>query len=311
MTMSRMLRLLPPGFQIVLADVGSAGGLKSRWREARSVVSALLFDPRDDGAPAKKGRDTYFPVGLGKTAGRATLNITELGNMSSMLPPNVELLKTFRKKGAHTKIVSTWEMPIDTLDNIAHREGILVDVLKVDTQGTELDILQGAEKCLASSVFMAEIEVSFLERYKGQPFSDDIIAFMRARGFDLIDLYRLKRYRHLNHGGVGNIGLGGGQRAGRLAYGDAIFLLREELLLERIRTLSRLDAQGLALKVMVALLVYGKADTASRLFDLSADLFDEKIRQELTRFFRNLGRSYAFFGGKGLHLILDYLARKV
>ena len=311
MTVSRLLRLLPPELEIVLADVGSAGGLKSRWRDARSVVSALLFDPRDDGAPAKKGRDTYFPVGLGKTAGRATLNITELGNMSSMLPPNEPLLKTFRKKGTHTKIVSTWEMPVDTLDNIAHREGISVDVLKVDTQGTELDILQGAEKCLASSVFLAEIEVSFLERYKGQPLCDDIVAFMRARGFDLIDLYRLKRYRHLNNSGVGNVGLGGGQRAGRIAYGDAVFLRNEAALLGRMRALSRQDAQGLALKVMVALMVYGKADTAARLFDATADLLDEKRREEVARFFRKLGRPYAFIGGKGLHLVLDYLARKV
>jgi len=123
-------------------------------------------------------------------------------------------------------------MPVDTLDNIAQRENLSIDVIKIDTQGTELDILEGAQDCLASSIFMAEVEVFFLERYKHQPLCHDIVAYMQARGFELIDLYRIKRYRYLNQNGVDNISLGGGQRAGHISYSDAIFLLHEELILE-------------------------------------------------------------------------------
>lgn len=313
MSVAAMLRMLPPGMELVLADVGSAGGLKSRWRDAAPVVRALLFDPREDASapPIRKGREIYFPFGLGKAPGTARLNITELGNMSSMLLPNAELLKTFRKKGTHTAVTSTWDMPVDTLDNIAARETIQVDVLKVDTQGSELDILEGAQACLRNSVFLAEVEVSFLQRYLGQPLCHDITGYMAARGFELVDLYRLKRYRHLNRSRVGNVGMGAGQRAGRLAYGDAVFMLREDILMPRLAALPQPDAQGLALKVMLALMIYGKADTAARFFDLTAERIEADTRAKLGRYFKRLGGNGALIGRRGLHLILDYLARQV
>lgn len=43
----------------------------------------------------------------------------------------------------------------------------------------------------------------------------------------------MKRYRTGNTLGVGNVGLGGGWRAGRIAYGDAIFLGTEAALITR------------------------------------------------------------------------------
>jgi hypothetical protein len=118
MILDPLIALCPPEFDIVLADVGSAGGLKDRWRPARPIVSALLFEPRDGGEVTQRGRDTLFPIALGPEAGRATLNVTALPNMSSTLEPNRPLLETFRKKGEHTRILSTLEMPVDTLDAV-------------------------------------------------------------------------------------------------------------------------------------------------------------------------------------------------
>lgn len=305
MTLKPVLRACPPGFEITLADIGSAGGLKDRWAPARSIVSAMLFEPRDGGEPRKMGRDTLYPVALGPQPGRATLNLTALPNMSSTLRPNAPLLGTFRKKGAHTQLTGTLDMPVDTLDAIAAREGRRIDAIKVDTQGSELGILEGARACLAGSVILAEIEVSFFERYEGQALLRDVEGFMAAQGFDLLDLYRLKRYRRLNRLGVGNISLGGGQRAGRLAYGDALFFLAEDRLMERIRA----QGEPLALKAIVSLLVYGKADMAARLFEESADLFEPRRRDRLRRYFRAIGRR--FLRGGGVHHLLDYLARHV
>ncbi|WP_380875626.1 hypothetical protein ACFB49_05380 [Sphingomonas sp. DBB INV C78] len=305
MNLDPLLRQLPPGFEIVLADVGSAGGLKDRWAPVRSITSAMLFEPREGAAePQRIGRDTLYPVALGKVAGQETLNITALPNMSSTLAPNAELLGGFRKKGTHTQITSTLEMTVDSLDAIATREGRVIDAIKVDTQGSELGILEGAAGTIANSVLFAEIEVSFLERYRGQALAGDIIAFMAGHGFDLIDLYRLKRYRALNSANVGNVSLGGGQRAGRLAYGDAFFLRREEDLLARV-------AQGgetVALKAILGLLIYGKADMAARLLDLSGSAIPEARRDGMQRFLRKAGKRWLRTGG--VHHALDYLARR-
>jgi len=309
MNLAPLIALCPPGFEIVLADVGSAGGLKDRWLAAREVVSALLFEPRDGGEIKRQGRDTCYPIALGPQAGQATLNITALPNMSSTLQPNRALLESYRKKFDHTRVVSTIEMPVDTLDALAKRDGIRIDAVKVDTQGSELSILQGSQACLESSVFLAEIELSFFQRYVDQPLAGDVIAFMAGHGFELLDFYRLKRYRRLNAAGIGNVSLGGGQRLGRLAYGDALFVLAEPRLIDRIRSLPNADAEAAALKAIISLIVYGKPDMAAHLFDTVADLFEPARRLAVADALKSFAARW--WKPNYLHHMFDYLARNV
>jgi FkbM family methyltransferase len=298
---------LPGDAALTLVDVGSAGGLQRRWRPYASILSAVLFDPREAVASGALGRGQrrVYPVALGREAGQATLNVLALPNMSSTLEPNRQLLGGFRKKGAHSEIVSTEPLTVETLDEIAARDGFRPDVLKIDTQGSELEIIEGARRVLSESVLMAEVEVSFLERYRGQPLCDDVLRHMRGQGFDLIELSRLKRYRAANTLGIANIGLGQGQRAGRLAYGDAIFLRSEPDLLER----GRADRGVSILRAVLGLLAYGKPDMAARLLDQGRDLVDADIRQRLATHLSGLKRSP--IGWRHLHVGLDWLARKV
>lgn len=300
---------LPEDLKIVLADVGSAGGIHRRWFPVRPIVSGLLFEPREGGAVKREGLDTIYPIALGAHAGHATLNVTALPNMSSTLLPNRARLEHFRKKGDHTAITATLEMPVDTLDAVAERDGRAVDAIKVDTQGSELSILQGAVECLSRSVIIAEVEVSFFHRYQDQALASDIITFMQGRGFDLLDLSRLKRYRQRNAAGIANKSLGSGQRAGQLAYGDAIFLLQQDRLLARIGAAAPAEAEGLALKAIIALLLYGKPDMAAHLFDLTGDALDAGRRSRLATYFASLRR--APFRSGVLHHLFDRIVRHV
>src|SRR5215218_10027632 len=83
-SLKSLLPVLPDSFSLTLADVGSAGGLKDRWKPVVSRVNALLFEPREAGGAAEQsGRNRIFPVALGAAPGRAELNITAMPNMSS------------------------------------------------------------------------------------------------------------------------------------------------------------------------------------------------------------------------------------
>ena len=121
--------------------------------------------------------------------------------MSSFLKPDADVFGRYRKKGADAKIVATEKVPVDRLDTLAKADGIRPDVIKVDTQGSEMLVLQGAEKSL-STVLVAEIEVSFLRRYVGQPVFAEIEAWMTERDFELVELHKLKRYRAANSLGI-------------------------------------------------------------------------------------------------------------
>lgn len=299
---------LPADFRIVFADVGSAGGLHRRWSWVRSHVTAVLFDPLDAGIGSPT--DRHFPVALAAAAGTATLNVTRRVSMTSTLLPNAALLSRFWDKPRHTEIVETMSIPTDTLDHVMQQNGIHLDAIKIDVQGGEQAILSGARACLAQSILLAEIEVSFIERYVGLRRFHEVIAFMDECGFDLIDIGRIKRYRYRNAAGIVNPGLGMGDRAGRIAFCDATFMLRDEALRARIQAPDAANGPDAALKAIVLMLVHGKADIAASLFDETAARLPEPVRAALARRLGGFGRRW-HFGRRHAHRLLDYLARRV
>jgi FkbM family methyltransferase len=256
-----LIQALPGDFTLTLVDVGSAGGLNTRWAPFAPLLSSVLFDPREPEATGSfgRGRTRTYPVALGDKAGEAPLYLTGMPNMSSFLRPDPAVFGRFGKKEADSSVVSTEMVPVERLDELVRRDGFQPDVLKVDTQGSELMVLQGAEVALQSTV-LAEVEVSFFRRYMDQPLFTDIEDYMSEQGFELIDLLKLKRYRSANSFGIRNEGVRANDRSGRVAYADAIFLRRENEILER--------GGSSLLKAVVALVAYGKADMAARLLDL-------------------------------------------
>lgn len=303
MSHSRFVDAFPADFYLTLVDVGSAGGAQPRWRRFASLLSAVLFDPREPAASGRLGRGQtrVYPVALGAATGEAVLHVTALANMSSVLEPNLPLMQTFRKKGPHAEVVERAKVPVTTLDALAAGDRFAPDVLKIDTQGSELQVIDGARGVLAGSVVLAEVEVSFLARYRGQPLFDDIVTTMRALGFELIELHRLKRYRAKNALGIANVGLGGGQRAGRIAYGDAIFLRSEADLVAR--------GGAAVLKAILALVAYGKPDIAARLLESGRATLDAQVAVAMERGLAAIASSRLGIGR--LHSAIDWLGRRV
>jgi hypothetical protein len=68
----------------------------------------------------------------------------------------------------------------DGLDDLPETAG--ADFLKLDVQGAELLVLEGAVARLAD-ILVVHVEVEFLPLYKNQPLFADIDAFLRAQGF--------------------------------------------------------------------------------------------------------------------------------
>lgn len=269
MNVSRLIEALPADLTITLVDVGSAGGTHDRWDDFGPLLSKILFDPREGAATGSLGRGAtrIYPVALGNASGEAELFLTGMANMSSFLRPDPEQFALYGKKARDSAVTATEMVKVERLDELARRDDFAPDVLKVDTQGSELLVLKGAQSALRS-VVVAEVEVSFFARYKGQPLFAEIEAFMNEEGFELIDLLKLKRYRAENSFGIRNAGVREGERSGRLAYADAIFLRRKEQILET----GRSDGGKSLLRAAIALVAYGKADLAAKLLDDGRDI---------------------------------------
>jgi FkbM family methyltransferase len=101
---------------------------------------------------------------------------------SSIFEPNTALLGMFQNLEELVRVVATKRVQTKRLDDIAQARG--ADFLKVDVQGAELMVFQGAEETLRD-VLVIQTEAEFVPLYKGQPLFADVDAFLRARGFVL------------------------------------------------------------------------------------------------------------------------------
>jgi FkbM family methyltransferase len=73
---------------------------------------------------------------------------------------------------------------------VEERAWPLPDFIKLDTQGSELDILRGAGKCLAHASAL-QIECNVLNYNEGAPMLPEVLQFMQSAGFRLYDIVQL------------------------------------------------------------------------------------------------------------------------
>lgn len=101
---------------------------------------------------------------------------------SSMLEPNIPLLRRFVQLEEVTTVVRRSEMQTKRLDDLLTDMGGRVDFLKLDVQGYELAVLRGGETTLRD-VLIVHTEVEFVEMYEKQPLFAEVDQFLRRAGF--------------------------------------------------------------------------------------------------------------------------------
>lgn len=90
-----------------------------------------------------------------------------------------------------------------TLDSLlVHLQS--VDLLKLDTQGFELEVLRGGSRLLATAQAVL-MEVSLIQINRGCPLIHEVLAFMKERGFQSYDI--LEIHRRLLDGATNQIDL--------------------------------------------------------------------------------------------------------
>lgn len=123
---------------------------------------------------------TYLPYFIGDGTER-TFYLTNFSATSSLYEPDAALLSRFNNLEELTRVVERIPVKTTRLDDIPEIGNI--DLLKIDTQGAELDAFRGAPRLLAE-MLVVFTEVEFVPMYKGQPLFADVDAAMR--GADLL-----------------------------------------------------------------------------------------------------------------------------
>ena len=87
----------------------------------------------------------------------------------------------------------TLTVPMSRLDDLVEEVGLAdVNFIKLDVQGAEIDVLEGAHHLLATHpVDFVLAELSLIRFNEGAPLADEVIAYMRGHGFGLHDIFEL------------------------------------------------------------------------------------------------------------------------
>lgn len=123
-------------------------------------------------------------VAIGKEAGEAELFVASSDDNSSMLRPGDKQLALTRS----AKTVSSAPVVVRRLDDLIDASDLVgPTLLKIDVQGTELDVLSGASGLL-NEVSAVCAEVSFCELYIGHSRFQSVCALLEDAGLALTGL---------------------------------------------------------------------------------------------------------------------------
>lgn len=137
------------------------------------------------------GRVKPLQMALGDTRCTATLHQNVLEDTNSLLP-NSPGNERFAPTNWLTPIGST-SVQVARLEEVFRSESLeRIDILKIDAQGYEKRILEGAGELLNPKTIRAVmLEILFVPYYEGQAWGGELIELMRAKGYRLFGLSRV------------------------------------------------------------------------------------------------------------------------
>lgn len=189
----------------IIVDVGARSKLFF-FEALKECTRLFAFEPNANAMQALKSKYKHHPfkelvfedLALGNTNENATLNSTFNESMSSLLLPDEEKYRQFYGNNAliekwvdAIRTQQTQAIRLDTLDAYtkAHKLAY-VNLLKIDVQGTELNVLKGCS-ALLKKLEVGVIKVEFIVHpvYQQQQNTlTNLLLFMQEHGYALLDL---------------------------------------------------------------------------------------------------------------------------
>lgn len=181
---------MPLGF----VDIGARGGAHDLVVPVAEIVSVVGFEP--DGEECERlmaipeihqpwAEFRLMPVALASESSHQALYHTAAPTNYSLRPSHSGYVSRYNMKQFEVTGKSEVEtMPLDEVcrSNFKEQQNF-GEFIKLDTQGTEWEILQGSVDVLNENTVAVVCEVSFFEVYQGQKLFSEVELFLRNLGF--------------------------------------------------------------------------------------------------------------------------------
>ena len=178
-----------------LIDVGSLGGVHPVAEPAAALIQALCFEPDEEAfralerqyaAPAPYAAVKLMRDALGGTRSTARdLYVAKVPTNTSLLEPNPRFISRYRaERFLVDRVIKVATRPLDDVAPPPFGE-----IIKLDTQGSEHEILEGGKRLLDERCVAVFCEVEFFQVYREQKTLSDVDVLLRQHGFALYGVY--------------------------------------------------------------------------------------------------------------------------
>ncbi len=179
------------GVRTVLDIGANDGGFASDLIEGGFLGDVLSFEPLPDAWQALKARSARHsnwnvapPMAISNETGEATFY--EAGNsVSSSL---LTMTATHVNAAPHSATVRSIQVSTNRLDDLLEDVDSGPYYLKIDVQGAERMVLEGAVHSLSTSIVGVQLEMSLAVLYGDQPSAHELDTTLRALGFECWDI---------------------------------------------------------------------------------------------------------------------------
>jgi FkbM family methyltransferase len=134
---------------------------------------------------------------LGSQEGSLTINVMVSDQFSSFLEPDNSRIHDYDGLNVPCRTETVAVKTIDrVLPELRTRLGFKRPYLKLDTQGFDIEVLEGSHRSLGG-ILALQSEASVIGIYKGMPGYMETIGYLGGKGFDITGLYPVSRDRSL------------------------------------------------------------------------------------------------------------------
>jgi FkbM family methyltransferase len=187
-----------------LLDVGASYFIPDTWKIPSLVLNTtiILVDPNGNNltyAKDLKCQTFCIASAVAEQSGWRTLYLANTDSGSSLYPPLARVKFDKVDNDPYFYPLRLKNIQVSTLQHELNRIDLhQIDAIKLDTQGSELEIIKGLDHDRLKDVQLIEIEVS-LENppfYQGATKLREVLAYLEPLGFSLINI-RLSRSKKI------------------------------------------------------------------------------------------------------------------
>lgn len=172
----------------MIVDVGARGGVSPVWEPMKPHAKFVGFDPDPEECKRlEQDGQTFIPAALDSVPGARTLHLTRSPWCHGFIPINTDAYRF--PNWVNNEPVDEVFVKTTTLD-LAMQDFPRVDFVKIDTEGSELDVLRGGDKTLEHCLGVM-VELWFGTKDALPPWMVD--CHLRRAGFRFYDI-AVQRY---------------------------------------------------------------------------------------------------------------------